>query len=204
MINTYGIWGMFILIRSWIFTRIFYRSARLMLLPVDIRGRKHMKWGANFAMGFGCRLESYPKNGEVVLHIGDNVQLQDAVHITARSRVVIGNDVLMASKIYISDCSHGEYSGNETDTSPMIRPGSRELSSKDVVIGDRVWLGEFVSVLPGVTIGEGTIVGANSVVSKDLPANVIAVGIPARPIKRFNFENGRWELIPKTESTVRV
>lgn len=197
MIKRYGIWGIFVLIRSWIFTRLFYRSARLLLLPVDIRGRKHIKWGSNFIMGFGCRMEAYPENGEIVLHIGDNVQFQDAVHITARSRVVIGNDVLMASKIYISDCSHGEYSGSEMDSSPLLRPGSRPLSSKDVVIGDRVWLGEFVSVLPGVTIGEGTIVGSNSVVSKDLPANVIAVGIPAKPIKRFNFDSERWELIPK-------
>jgi lipopolysaccharide O-acetyltransferase len=49
--------------------------------------------------------------------------------------------------------------------------------------------------LPGVTIGKGTIVGANSVVAKSLPANVIAIGTPAKPIKKFNFETSRWEKI---------
>lgn len=197
MLKLYGVWGIFVLIRSWVFTKLFYRSAKLFLLPVDIRGRAFIKWGANFTMGFGCRLESYPEGDMVVLSIGNNVQLQDYVHITARTSVRIGDDVLMASKIYISDCSHGSYGGDEYDSHPHVAPSSRPLASKHVVIGDRVWLGEFVSVLPGVTIGEGTIVGANSVVSNDLPANVIAVGIPAKPIKKFNFENNQWEVIPK-------
>ena len=61
------------------------------------------------------------------------------------------------------------------------------------MIEDNVWIGEFVSVLPGVTIGKGTIVGANSVVSRSLPEYVIAVGIPAIPIKKYNFQHSRWE-----------
>jgi lipopolysaccharide O-acetyltransferase len=69
------------------------------------------------------------------------------------------------------------------------------LSFKPIIIEDNVWLGEFVSVLPGVTIGKGTIVGANSVVSKDLPKYVIAVGSPAKPVKKFNFSTQRWEKI---------
>ncbi|MNE30962.1 putative acetyltransferase [compost metagenome] len=52
-----------------------------------------------------------------------------------------------------------------------------------------------VSILPGVTIGRGTIIGANSVVTKDLPPNVIAVGSPAIPIKKYNFINDKWEKI---------
>lgn len=197
MIKTYGIWGTLVLIRSWLFTKLFYRSAKLLLLPVDIRGRKYIKWGQNFTAGFGCRFEAYPMNENVVLQIGDNVQIQDYVHITARNKVVIGNEVLMASKIYISDCIHGSYVGNEFDSHPGIPAYARPLSSKDVIIGDRVWLGEFVSVLPGVTIGEGTIVGSNSVVTKDLPSNVIAVGSPAEPIKKFNFDSQGWESIKK-------
>jgi acetyltransferase-like isoleucine patch superfamily enzyme len=195
MIKTYGIWGSIILLRSWLFTRIFYSSAKLLLLPFDIRGGKYIKWGTNFSAGFGCRLEAYPVNNEITLKIGNNVQLQDYVHITATSKVVIGNDVLMASKIYISDTLHGSYSGDLNDCDPSVPPSLRPLSSKPVTIGNRVWLGEFVSVLPGVTIGEGTIIGANSVVSKNIPANVIAVGTPAKPIKKFNFETKRWEVL---------
>ncbi len=60
---------------------------------------------------------------------------------------------------------------------------------------DNVWIGESVSVLPGVTIGQGAIIGANSVVSKNIPAYTIAVGSPAKPIKKFNFETTKWENI---------
>jgi lipopolysaccharide O-acetyltransferase len=109
--------------------------------------------------------------------------------------VIIGNNVLLASKIYISDCSHGCYSGNVNDSNPDTLPVDRPLFSNPIIIEDNVWLGEFVSVLPGVTIGKGTIVGANSVVSKSLPPNVIAVGSPAKPIKKFNFQTSRWEKI---------
>ena len=69
------------------------------------------------------------------------------------------------------------------------------MFSKPVVIEDNVWLCEFVSVLPGVTIGKGTIVGANSVVSKSLPPNVIAVGSPAKIVKKYNFTTQKWEKI---------
>ncbi len=195
IVKTYGIWGTFILLGSWLFTKIFFRSAKLIRLPFDIRGQKYIRWGINFTAGAGCRFEAFPTNNEIALIIGDNVQIHDQVHITATSRVLIGNNVLMASKIYISDTSHGSYAGNTDDSDPRTSPGTRPLFAKQIVIKDRVWLGEFVSVLPGVTIGEGTIVGANSVVSKSLPPNVIAVGIPAKPIKEFNVNTGTWEAI---------
>ncbi|WP_409415533.1 acetyltransferase [Flavobacterium sp. PS2] len=154
-----------------------------------------MSISAGFTTGVGCRLEAYPKDKNKVLHIGKNVQMNDYVHITAMENVFIGDNVLMASKIYISDCSHGSYSGDFNDCNPNSIPAERKLFSNPVFINDNVWLGEFVSVLPGVTIGKGTIVGANSVVSKSLPPYVIAVGSPARPIKRYNFETQRWDKI---------
>ena len=154
-----------------------------------------MKIGSGFTTGVGCRLEAYPEKDNKVLVIGDNFQMNDYVHITAMESVKIGENVLFASKIYISDCSHGSYAGDENDSSPLEIPKNRKMVSKPVTIEDNVWLGEFVSVLPGVTIGKGTIVGANSVVSKNLPPNVIAVGSPAIPIKKYNFETQKWEKI---------
>lgn len=172
-----------------------FTDARLIRFPIDLRGKKYIKVSKGFTTGVGCRLEAYPINGEKIMFFGDNFQMNDYVHITAMKSVVIGNNVLFASKIYISDCSHGSYAGNEFDSNPNTIPLDRTLYAKPVVINDNVWLGEFVSVLPGVTIGKGTIVGANSVVSKSLPEYVIAVGIPAKPIKIFNFDTNRWELI---------
>jgi len=100
----------------------------------------------------------------------------------------------MASKIFISDLNHGNYS-NENQDSPLIPPAKRKLITAPVFIEDNVWIGEFVSILPGVTIGEGTIIGANSVVSRSLPPNVIAFGSPAKPIKEYNFDTQKWEKI---------
>lgn len=172
-----------------------FANARLVRFPIDLRGKKYMKVSKGFTTGIGCRLEAYPINGKKTLFFGDNFQMNDYVHITAMENVTIGNNVLLASKIYISDCSHGSYLGTENDSRPDIAPLDRPLFSKPVIIEDNVWLGEFVSVLPGVTIGKGTIVGANSVVSRSLPAYVIAVGIPAKPIKKFNFDTNRWEIV---------
>ena len=180
-----GIW----LIR----TKIVFSKARIIRFPFDVRGKKYIAISEGFTTGVGCRLEAYPEIENKVLQIGKNVQMNDYVHITARINVTIGDNVLMASKIYISDCSHGSYAGDEWDSNPNTIPKDRFLSSRPVIIEDNVWLGEFVSVLPGVIIGKGTIVGANSVVSKSLPAYVIAVGAPAKPIKKYNFESQRWE-----------
>ena len=176
-------------------TKFLFSHAKIIRRPFDIRGKKYISVGSNFTTGKGCRLEAYPINGRdcKVLTFGDNVQINDYVHITAMEGVTIGNNVLLASKIYISDCSHGSYAGDENDSSPLSIPKDRAFSTKKVIIEDNVWLGEFVSVLPGVTIGKGTIVGANSVVTRSLPANVIAVGSPAIPIKKFNFESQKWE-----------
>lgn len=177
------------------YTKLFFRNARLIRLPFDIRNKRYITIGDQFTTGFGCRIEAFPLENasRPCLTIGKNVEINDYVHIAAVASVTIGDNVLMASKIYISDCLHGSYSGGENDDSPDTPPNKRPLSAKKVIIKDNVWLGEFVTVLPGVTIGKGTIVGANSVVSKSLPDYVIAVGIPAIPIKRFNFTLERWE-----------
>ena len=195
MINKYGLYGFLKLSISYLYTKIFFKNARLIRLPIDIRNKNRINFGNLLTTGVGCRFEAFPNEKKCVLKFGNNVQINDYVHITARNNVQIGNNVLMASKIYISDCTHGSYSGDVDDSRPEIIPIERQLTHKDVIIGDNVWLGEFVTILPGVSIGEGTIVGANSVVTKSLPSFVIAVGIPAIPIKKYNFNNKKWEKI---------
>ena len=189
----YGLSQIFYLSYCKFRTLFIFPNARIIRFPIDIRGKKFIQVSKGFTTGVGCRIEAYPETDKKVLFFGENFQMNDYVHITAMQSVKIGNNVLLASKIYISDCSHGTYSGNENDSHPDSIPHDRPLSSKPVVIEDNVWLGEFVSVLPGVTIGKGSIVGANSVVSKSLPPYVIAVGTPAKPIKKFNFETNKWE-----------
>lgn len=172
-------------------------SARIVRFPIDIRGKKFMDFGRKLTTGYYCRLEAYPigNNNSKVLKFGDNVQINDFVHIAAAKNVEIGNNVLIASKIFISDICHGEYADIENMSDPNEHPNDRKLSAKPVIIHDDVWIGEMVSILPGVEIGKGSIIGANSVVTKSIPANSIAVGIPAKVIKQYNFETKRWEKV---------
>ncbi|MBF6609815.1 MAG: acetyltransferase [Chryseobacterium sp.] len=196
LLHTYGFGGLLHLMICFVRTKLTFSKARLIRFPIDIRGKKHISISKGFTTGVGCRIEAYPEQNKKVLFIGENFQMNDYVHITAMESVTIGNNVLLASKIYISDCSHGSYSGNENDSNPNEIPHNRKMFSKPVVIEDNVWIGESVSVLPGVRIGKGTIVGANALVTKDLPEYVIAVGSPAKPVKKFNFVTKRWELLP--------
>ena len=176
-------------------TKFSISSARLVRLPCDIRGKKGIDFGHGLTTGYGCRLESFSEDGNKTLSFGNNVQINDYVHINALKSVRIGDNVLIASKVFITDLAHGSYSGDENDSFPNTIVKDRPLSSKSVVIGDNVWIGELCSVLPGVTIGENSIIGSNSVVTKSIPANSIAVGNPAKVIKKYNFETKRWERV---------
>lgn len=176
-----------------LFTKITVPSARLLRFPIDIRGKKGIDFGNGLTTGYGCRIESFSKDGNKTLFFGNNVQLNDYCHINALKSVRIGDNVLIASKVFITDLEHGSYIGDENDSLPNSIVKDRHLSSKPVNIGNNVWIGELCSVLPGVTIGENCIIGANSVVTKSIPPNSIAVGNPAKVIKQFNFSTNKWE-----------
>ncbi|MWB94490.1 acetyltransferase [Flavobacterium sp. GA093] len=199
MISRYGFIGCLKLLMSLIYTKLAFRQARLIRLPFDIRNKKAIKIGENFTSGFGCRIEAYPKKNDSsqILLFGKNVEINDYVHIAAGEKIIIGDNVLIASKVFISDINHGNYSGKDCD-SPLSLPNSRKLSTNPVVISDNVWIGEGVCVMAGVTIGIGCVIGSLSVVTKSIPDYSIAVGSPAKVIKKFDFEQNEW--ISITES----
>jgi lipopolysaccharide O-acetyltransferase len=181
-----------------IITPFYFSKARLIRLPIQIRGKHLMQVGKNFTTGKYCRIEALENEdksaNKKMLSIGNDVQINDNVHIAVACSVSIGNNVLIASKVFISDHNHGNYNiGTEAQDSPLTIPIKRPLMTKPVVIKDNVWLGEFVSVLPGVTIGEGSIIGTMSVVNRDIPPFCIAVGSPAKVVKEYNFESQTWE-----------
>jgi len=195
--SKYGLRGTITLLLSVMRTSIFYRPARLIRFPFEIRNKRYIRIGKGFTTGKFCRLEAHPLNAgqECCISIGENVQINDAVHIVGSVGVKIGNNVLIASKVFISDLSHGSYSGDAEQDAPDSIPKDRALDHKPVLLEDNVWIGEFVSILPGVTIGKGSIIGTMSVVTKDIPPASIAVGSPARVIKQFNFETKKWQKI---------
>jgi lipopolysaccharide O-acetyltransferase len=170
-----------------------FPQSRLIRFPIDIRGAKKVKFGSGLTTGKYCRIEAL--GDKDCLELGKNIEINDFVHITSLQKVYIGDNVLIASKVYISDVSHGNYSGDETQDNPDSIPNKRALYAKSVTINSNSWIGESVSVLPGVEIGKGCIIGANSVVTKSIPAYSIAVGNPAKVIKSFNFVTEKWERI---------
>jgi lipopolysaccharide O-acetyltransferase len=157
-----------------------------------VRGKKHIVFGRRLTTGFDCRLDAFSKTGKSCLMIGEDVQINDYVHIGAIERVEIGNRVLIASKVFITDHNHGYYGDKGEQSSPLEPPVKRKLSSAPVKIEDDVWVGEFVAVLSGVTIGKGAVIGAMSVVTKNIPSYSIAVGSSEKVIKLFNFQLNRW------------
>lgn len=148
-------------------------------------GLNNVSIGNNFRAGERLKLRTFDCwEGSAYtpeIAIGNNVNIETDCHISAINRVSIGDNVLIASFVYISDHSHGDVNAMDGWIDAPLR---RPLFSKgSVVIEDDVWLGEKVTVMPGVHIGRGAVIGANSVVTKDIPAYAIAVGSPARVIK---------------------
>lgn len=119
--------------------------------------------------------------------IGDRVTSTGGLHIGAHSDVTIESDVLLASNVYITDGQHGYETALEPYKYQKIGPIS------PVLIKRGCWIGQNAVILPGVTIGECTIVGANSVVTESLPDRAIAVGAPARVIRRWDESSQTWK-----------
>ena len=160
-----------------------------------IRGLSYISIGPNFQAAEGLWLEAVTSHaGQSFtprIVIGENVAVSRWSHIAATHHVEIGDGVLIGSRVIITDHNHGSYSGPYT--SPEIAPVLRVLEcDKKTLIGRNVWLGDGVVVSPGSTIGEGSVIGANAVVTGVIPPFTIAAGIPAKPLKRYDFTTKEW------------
>jgi acetyltransferase-like isoleucine patch superfamily enzyme len=102
--------------------------------------------------------------------------------------VTIGNEVMLAQNIVISGLNHGF-------EDVTISPRRQKETCKQIIISDDVWVGANVVITAGVTLGKHCIIGAGSIVTKDIPPYSVAVGNPAKVIKTYNAENGLWEKI---------
>jgi acetyltransferase-like isoleucine patch superfamily enzyme len=118
-------------------------------------------------------LEGSAEFGRITL--GDHVFVGDRTSIVSFAEITIGRLTMLAHNCSLMDFNHGTTPGE-----PLARQQGR---TAPVVIGSDCWLGAGVIVLPGVTVGDGTVVGAGSVVTGDLPAGVIAAGVPARVLR---------------------
>lgn len=144
--------------------------------------------GDNFSGGCDIALWSWNavniKGDDCKLIIKNNVSITDRCIISAANRIEIGNGCLLGRDTFITDNSHGE---NISIDELNISPHKRNIFSKGtVIIGDNVWTGKNVCIMPNVKIGNGAIIGANSVVTHNIPPYSVAVGSPAKVIKTIN------------------
>ena len=126
------------------------------------------------------------------IHIGNNVSINMNCTFVDCNKIEIGNNVLIASNVQLYTAAHPvELSERLT---PDWNPESEEYFCRTyalpIRIGNGCWLGGGVIVLPGVTIGDGSVIGAGSVVTRDIPANSLAVGNPCRIIRSINLPAG--------------
>lgn len=155
--------------------------------PLKIDGPSNIIINNHVFIGYRTWLAALPLTGEkeCSLLIEDNCTIGNFNHIYCTKRIRLEKGVLTADKVYISDNLH-DYKDIHTfiKDQPIIQKG-------EVVIGEGSWLGENVCVL-GAKIGKHCVVGSNSVVTKDIPDYCVVVGIPAKIIKRYDFDTQTW------------
>ena len=166
-----------------------YRSA--ILKPLLIRNKKYVDIGNHVIIFDSARIECYDRyNDEKYypnLKIEDNVIIGYNFQCLVASNCTIGKNSLLASNILISTENHG--------INPEEIYAKQKLYSKDVTIGENCWIGEKVTILPGVKLGNNVIVGAGSVVTKSFDSDVIIAGNPAKIIKKYNYNSSEWKKV---------
>ncbi|WP_338725446.1 acyltransferase [Shewanella baltica] len=119
------------------------------------------------------------------LVIGDDVYIGRLLHLVCFDEIIIENSVLIADKVYISDNLH--------DYHDILKPIKEQpiIVKNKVRIGSGSWIGENVSII-GANVGKNSVIAAHSVVTKDIPDYCVAAGIPAKIIKRYDFDRAEW------------
>ena len=150
------------------------------------------------------RMKDLPRRRKILREILPHVDA-DAVEILSPFMVDYGYNVFLGAgtflnhNVYLMDCATirlgkkvfvGPNCGFYTAIHPfdIVKRAEGIETSKPIVVGDDVWIGGDVTIMPGVTIGSGSVIGAKSLVTKDIPDNVLAFGNPARVIKRIGME----------------
>jgi len=124
-------------------------------------------------------------NNNCRLTIGDGTYIGNFAHIYCTSKIEIGQNVLFADRVYITDNLHSY----QDIHAPIIAQPILQLN--EVYIGNGAWIGENVCII-GANIGKQSVIGANSVVTKSIPDYCVAVGSPAKIIKRYSFDQQAW------------
>lgn len=154
-------------------------------LDVKIVNRGQIVFGENVIIRPSTGLYTNPG---IMLSIGSNTEIGNHSTIAAHHKVIIENGVLTGPHVFIADYNH-EY--RDVDK-PVWEQGEFAQENSHIIIGEGSWLGTNVVVVGKVRIGKHCVIGANSVVTKDIPDYSVAAGIPAKVIKIYDFEKDEW------------
>lgn len=168
----------------------YYGKGTKIISALNIMGFQNISIGDYVYIAYKSSLSAIPLSGETecLLEIGSETQIGNFNHIFCTKSIKIGKHVLTADKVYISDNTH-QYK----DISIPIRL-QPIVQLNSVEIGDGTWIGENVCIM-GAKIGKNCVIGANSIVNKDIPDYCLVIGSPAKIIKKFNLSTGIWEKI---------
>ena len=158
-----------------------FGSHSLLAPSITLLSPQNISIGTNVSIMRHCVLETCP-NAQLKpdLTIGNNVSIGEYSHITCAHKIEIGEGLLTGRFVLITDNGHGNSSIDEADIPPILRPVH---SNGPIKIGKNVWIGDKATILPNITIGDGAIIAANAVVTKDIPAYTIVAGCPAKIVK---------------------
>jgi acetyltransferase-like isoleucine patch superfamily enzyme len=178
------------LLKTQFYYRHFFHSIGTrsrIIRPLRLKYVEYISIGREVMINKFCWLQTIQDfSKEPQLIIGDGCIIGNFNHITCAERVCLGEKVLTADRVFISDHSHQF----EDPYKSVMEQGVVPRGS--VSIGSGSWLGENVVVL-SAHIGRNCVIGANSVVTRDIPDYCVAVGSPAIIIRRYNEEKNTWE-----------
>lgn len=149
---------------------------------IRIRGNNNtITFGENCIVGKDCSF--WMEGNNISIHIGDNTTFTLLVHFCAQedgTSIVVGKDCMFSNNIVV----------RTSDSHPIydVNTNLRLNEAKDVHLGNHIWIAPNVRIMKGVSIDDGSIIGSDTIVTKDIPANSLAVGHPAKVVK----ENIRW------------
>jgi len=177
-------------IRSWL---LYGRSSRfpfgcIVIHPIRFSA-KHISLGSGVIIGNAARLEAVTHYNQTSftphISIEECVTIEQNLHLTCANKIVIGKNTAIAANVTITDIEHPYANVNV----PIER---QDIAVKEVVIGEDSKIYNNAVILPGVHIGRHCVVGANSVVMRDVPDFSVVAGAPARVVKRFDRERNAW------------
>lgn len=162
--------------------------------PLCVNHKKYIHIGEDVQIRESVRMEAilHASNTSMPpkLYIGDHTHLEHRCQIFCAKSLHIGNYVTISSDVFITDVVHEYF-----DVKHGI--GQQPLIAGSTYIADKAFIGTGVKIIRPVIIGEHAVIGANSVVTRDVPAYTVVAGAPAQIIKKYNFDTKEWESINK-------